>query len=66
MDGVSYTNASQAQSHADATLIALRQTADAQRQVAEMLSRQVEQAQVEQTRPPANPPHLGQSVDTYA
>jgi hypothetical protein len=61
MDGVSYTTASQAQSHADATLIALRQIADAQRQVAEMLSRQVEQAP-----PPANPPHLGQRVDTYA
>lgn len=57
MDGVSYTAASQTQ--AQTSLIALRESIEAQRQIAEMLSRQAQAIQ-----PAANPPHLGNNVDT--
>lgn len=65
IDGVSSTEQTQATSPVQANLIAVRNEAQSQQQIANALSQQAEQAQ-EQVQPSANPEGVGENVDTYA
>jgi len=48
-----------------AGMLALQQSVEGERQIADMLSQRVEATKAA-ARPSANPPHLGQAIDTYA
>lgn len=65
IDGVSSTEQTQATSQIQANLIAVRNEAQNQRQIADALARQAQQSQ-EQVQSSANPPGVGGNVDTYA
>ena len=61
MDGVSSTEQSQATSLLQANLIAVRNEAQHQQQIADVLAQQTQQVQ-----PASNPDGVGTNVDTYA
>ncbi len=65
IDGVSSTEQSQATSQIQANLIAVRNEAQSQQQVADALAQQAQQAQ-EQVQSSPNPEGVGENVDTYA
>jgi len=65
IEGVTASEQTQAISQAQANLLAVRNEARAQQQIANMLQQQADQAQ-EEVPPPANPEGVGQNVDTYA
>lgn len=48
-----------------AGLIALQQSAESERQIADLLTRQVQETKAS-SQVTNNPPYLGQNVDTYA
>jgi len=48
-----------------AGLIALQQSAESERQIADLLTQQVQETQAA-PRTTNNPPYLGQNIDTYA
>ncbi|MEW6678822.1 MAG: hypothetical protein AB1421_12955 [Pseudomonadota bacterium] len=65
IDGVSSTEQTQATSQIQANLIAVRNEAQSQQQIANVLEQQAQQAQ-DQVQPASNPEGVGQNVDTYA
>ena len=64
LEGIS-SSESVATNQSKAGLIALRQSAESERQIADMLSRRVEESKAAASTT-SNPPHLGQQIDTYA
>jgi hypothetical protein len=65
IDGVSSTEQTQATSQIQANLLAVRNEAQHQQQMANVLAQQAQQVQ-EQVRPSPNPEGVGGNVDTYA
>ena len=65
MDAVSATELSQSANQQQANLLAMRNEAQAQQQLANMVAQQAQQAQ-QQVQPPSNPPGVGTQVDTHA
>lgn len=65
IEGVTGSEQTQATSPIQANLLALRNEARAQEEVANMLQQQARQTR-EQVPPPSNPDGVGQNVDTYA
>jgi hypothetical protein len=63
MDAVSSLEASQAYTNGQIGVIALRQAAQSEQAVAQMLAEQSRQSQQALA---TKPPHLGQNVDTFA
>lgn len=64
IDGVSSSEQTQAVSRAEASLLAVRNEAQQQQQLADTVARQAEQQQAAQ--PASNPEGVGGNVDTYA
>lgn len=65
IDGVSSTEQTQATSQVQANLIAIRNEAQNQQQIASVLQQETQQSR-EQVQPASNPEGVGQNVDTYA
>jgi hypothetical protein len=65
IDGVSSTEQTQATSQVQANLIAIRNEAQNQQQIANVLQQETQQSR-EQVQPASNPEGVGQNVDTYA
>jgi hypothetical protein len=65
IDGVSSTEQTQATSQIQANLLAVRNEAQHQQQMANVLAQQAQQVQ-EQVQPSPNPEGVGGNVDTYA
>jgi len=65
IDGVSSTEQTQATSQIQANLLAVRNEAQHQQQMANALAQQAQQVQ-EQVQPSPNPEGVGGNVDTYA
>lgn len=65
IEAVTASEQTQAISQMQANLLAMRNEARAQQEVANMLQQQADQAR-EQVPPPANPEGVGRNVDTYA
>jgi hypothetical protein len=65
IDGVSLAEQSQATSQMQANLIAVRNEAQNQQQLANVLQQEAQRAR-DQVQPSPNPPGVGQNVDTYA
>lgn len=65
IDGVSSTEQTQATSQIQANLIAVRNEAQNQQQIADTLAQQAQQSQ-EQVQSTSNPAGVGENVDTYA
>lgn len=65
IDGVTSPEQTQATSPIQANLIAVRNEAQAQQQIANVLEQQAREAQ-NQVQPAPNPDGVGQNVDTYA
>lgn len=65
IDGISSTEQAQATSQMQANLIAIRNEAQSQQQIANVLQQEAQRTQ-EQVQPTSNPEGVGQNVDTYA
>jgi hypothetical protein len=65
IDGISSTEQTQATSQMQANLIAIRNEAQSQQQIANVLQQEAQRTQ-EQVQPTSNPEGVGQNVDTYA
>lgn len=65
IDGVSSTEQTQATSQTQANLIAVRNEAQNQQQLANVLQQEAQSAQ-QQVQPSSNPQGVGGNVDTYA
>lgn len=65
IDGVSLVEQSQATSQAQVNLLAVRNEAQHQRQLSNVLQQEAQRAQ-EQVQSTPNPEGVGQNVDTYA
>lgn len=64
LEGIS-SSESVATNQSKAGMIALQQSAESERQLANMLSQQVQETKAA-AKSNANPPYLGQNIDTYA
>ncbi len=64
MDAVSSLDASQAYTNGQIAVIALRQSAQSEQAIAQMIAEQTRQSQ--QQVPASQPAHLGQNVNTFA
>jgi len=62
--GVSATEQSQATSHLQANMIAMRNEAQSQQQIANLLQQEAQRAH-DQVQPASNPEGVGLNVDTY-
>ncbi|GEM_PF-3395270 len=68
MEAVSSLAESQARYAAQASVIAIQNTVESEKQAADLAAQQTRQVQPAEPSDGAssNPPHLGQAVDTYA